>query len=288
MGSVTRTHATIKSRYWYCFTTRPGIVSRLRLVHARCPFARGVHAVTAVVLFTRDLRLHDHPALDDAIRSSGAVIPLFVFDDGILQQSFATPNRISFLLDCIHDLRDRLRKRGADLVVGRGDPVAEALRQASAHDADTIYVSADVSHYAQRRERARTNRVGALSRHDRGTTTIACPVGGDHYRVFTPYWRMWRTVPWGAIRVAPTRIPIPEHLEPGSIPSSPRSSLTLRLRTSPPEVRRRAASSCSVGRTSLSDYTEAHDDLATDATSRISPFCTSAACRVARARDTVS
>ena len=47
---------------------------------------------TAVVFFTRDLRVTDNPALWAASRAERTV-PLFVLDDDILGSSFAAPNR---------------------------------------------------------------------------------------------------------------------------------------------------------------------------------------------------
>ncbi|HEX4291057.1 MAG TPA: deoxyribodipyrimidine photo-lyase, partial [Trebonia sp.] len=38
---------------------------------------------TAIVLFTRDLRVHDNPALELACRSAEHVVPLFVVDEGL-------------------------------------------------------------------------------------------------------------------------------------------------------------------------------------------------------------
>src|SRR5262245_51246224 len=57
---------------------------------------RARHAT--VVLFTRDLRVHDHPALVAACRAGAPVLPLFVLDDAILNGPFAAPNRVRFLL----------------------------------------------------------------------------------------------------------------------------------------------------------------------------------------------
>ncbi|MFD0175921.1 deoxyribodipyrimidine photo-lyase, partial [Streptomyces rochei] len=37
----------------------------------------------AVVLFTSDLRLHDHPPLHAALKAADEVVPLFVLDPGI-------------------------------------------------------------------------------------------------------------------------------------------------------------------------------------------------------------
>ena len=48
---------------------------------------------TAIVLFTRDLRLHDNPALHLACTRARQVVPLFVVDPAIA----GPPNRLRFL-----------------------------------------------------------------------------------------------------------------------------------------------------------------------------------------------
>lgn len=63
---------------------------------------------THVVLFTRDLRVDDHPALHTAVSSADQVVPLFVLDDAIRGSSFAAPNRCQSLLDSLADLRGAL------------------------------------------------------------------------------------------------------------------------------------------------------------------------------------
>jgi deoxyribodipyrimidine photo-lyase len=106
----------------------------------------------AIVLFTRDLRVRDHAALVAATSKHERVVPLFVLDAALLREA-GTPNRVSFLLDALRDLRGSLRERGGDLVVRRGDVVDETVRAASASGARTLYVGEDVSDYAQRRLR---------------------------------------------------------------------------------------------------------------------------------------
>ncbi len=80
--------------------------------------------VTSVVLFTRDLRLHDHPPLRAALGRSAAVVPLFVRDRAVDAAGFAAPNRLALLADCLRDLDAGLRDRGGRLVVRSGDLVA--------------------------------------------------------------------------------------------------------------------------------------------------------------------
>ena len=103
---------------------------------------------TAIVLFTRDLRVHDNPALELAVRSAEHVVPLFVLQEGL---RFAVPNRARFLRESLADLRESLGQRGGDLVLRRGDPVAETLRLATEVNADGLVLARDVSAYAARR-----------------------------------------------------------------------------------------------------------------------------------------
>jgi deoxyribodipyrimidine photo-lyase len=69
---------------------------------------------TAVVLFNRDLRTHDNPALAAAAEVE-RIVPLFVFDDFLLDSSFATPNRVAFMHESLRDLDGSLRKAGGRL-----------------------------------------------------------------------------------------------------------------------------------------------------------------------------
>ena len=90
---------------------------------------------TAVVLFTRDLRVHDHPALAAACANAAQVVPLYVLDPSLTDIS---PNRLRFLLQSLADLRAALRARGGDLIIRTGDPVAETIKLAREVSAEGI------------------------------------------------------------------------------------------------------------------------------------------------------
>src|SRR5690606_503865 len=192
---------------------------------AATPGGGPVSPRTAVVLFHRDLRVHDHPALAAACAGAERVVPLFVVDRHLW--SLASPNRLRFLCQSLADLRESLRRRGADLVVRRGDPVTEAVRVATACGAERLHVTADVSAYATARQRrlaaaCADARVG-FEAHP-GVTLVPpgalLPAGGgDHYRIFTPYWRVWRQHPWRPEVAAPARIRLPDPApDPGRLP----------------------------------------------------------------------
>ncbi|HET9121137.1 MAG TPA: deoxyribodipyrimidine photo-lyase, partial [Solirubrobacterales bacterium] len=180
---------------------------------------------TSVVLFTRDLRLHDHPALAAAVHGSETVVPLFVVDDPLISGRAGTPNRLAFLLASLHDLDDSLRKRGSRLAIRRGDWVEEASRFAGAAGAETIFLSEDVSGYARARQRRLEHdgeKAGLAVRAFEGVTVIppgeVTPANGDHYRVFTPYWNAWRRAGKRDPLPAPRKLRSPSRLRWGSIP----------------------------------------------------------------------
>jgi len=237
-------------------------------------------AATAVVLFTRDLRVHDQPALASAATSGERVVPLFVLDETLLGSGFARPNRLQFLLQSLGALDGALRALGGRLVVRRGDPVRETLAVAGSVGARAVFASADVSAYARRRERrlgAACEETGIQLRLFPGVTVVGAgeltPASGDHFRVFTPYWRRWRATPLRAPASRPRRVLLPAGVDPGRLPGLRELTATAASVTLPgggePAGRARLDAWLRGG---LAHYAERHDDVAAEATSRLSPY----------------
>ena len=233
---------------------------------------------TAVVLFTRDLRVHDHSGLAEAARSSRNVVPVFVLDDELLDR--AGPNRLGFLVDALADLRESLRRRGADLAIRRGDPVAETLRLCRDVGAGTVFAGGDVSPYARRRQlRLATacESAGVELRVEDDTTVVPpaaiAPDGGDHYRVFTPFWRRWREAPRREPLSAPARLCLPPDVTVSDLPTV----RELTGRAASPDVARGGETE-GRGRLTrwlvdgLPAYSERRDRLDVEGTSRLSAY----------------
>jgi deoxyribodipyrimidine photo-lyase len=219
----------------------------------------------AVVLFRRDLRTHDHPALSAATRSHDEVVPLFVLDDRLLRRS---ANRASFLLDALSDVRAGL---GGALVVrrGRAEDVVSELRP------DAIYVTGDTGSFGRARERALRSLAPVLALP--GTSIVepgaVTPAGGDHYRVFTPYWRAWSGAERRALEAPARPVRLPDDVDPGPLPTLADLGLESPSPDGPrggeTEGRRVLERFLSTGRAS---YSETRDLLATDGSSRLSPY----------------
>ena len=232
---------------------------------------------TALILFNRDLRVDDNPALAAAARAERTV-PLFVFDERLLGSRFAAPNRVAFMREALADLDESLRRAGGRLFLRRGDPVAEAIAVARECGAEELHVSADHSAYARARER----RLAAACAEERiafhahpGVTIVppgaVTPAGGDHFKVFTPYHRAWSAVPARRRPSPPRRLAVPSRLRAGRLPALGKLTGGLpspqRARGGETEGRRLARAFLRDG---LGEYDERHDDLPGDATSRLS------------------
>jgi deoxyribodipyrimidine photo-lyase len=234
---------------------------------------------TALVLFNRDLRVHDHPALAAAAKAERTV-PLLVFDERLLESRFAAPNRVAFMLEALRDLDERLRRMGGRLFVRRGDPVHEAVAVARECGATALHVSADWSAYARAREerlaRACAEERIELTAHP-GVTVVppgaVTPGGGDHFKVFTPYHRAWNGLPWRRQLGAPRKLKVPAKLKAGRLPAleSLVGGSTSPRRMSGGESEGRKLMRAFL-RDGLGHYESRHDDLPGDGTSRLSAY----------------
>ena len=230
----------------------------------------------AIVLFTRDLRLHDNPAMHAACDEFERVVPLFVLDDAVLER-FGAPNRVAFLLESLRDLDHSLRDRGGALVVRRGDVGEEVRRCASDVGAQAVFLADDVSSYARRRERHLRDS-GLDVRIFPGLTVIppgdlTPSGGGDHFAVFTPYWNRWRGTARRALLEAPPGVHFADGVDPGRIPELDELTGGAPSPSLPPggeDAGRLRLEGWLQG--ALASYGSGRDDLADDSTSRLSAY----------------
>ncbi len=151
---------------------------------------------TVVHWFRRDLRLADNPALTAAARGRD-VVGLFVVDDRLLGPS-GPPRRAQLRrsLDALDASMD-----GA-LVVRWGDPAAVVPAVAAEAGAVEVYGANDHGPYGRRRDERVAAALGAAGRslvrvdgpYAVAPGTVATGAGTP-FKVFTPYYRAWSTIP---------------------------------------------------------------------------------------------
>jgi deoxyribodipyrimidine photo-lyase len=236
--------------------------------------------MTAILWLRRDLRIHDHPALEAARDRADHLVPVFCFDDRLLHGRHASGPRTQFLLECLADLDRSLRDRGSRLVIRHGPPEQEIPKLAAEAGADAVHFSADVSAFARDRDRRVTYALGDVPAHEHpGLFALddldeIRTTDGRPYTVFTPFHRAWVRTPRRARHDAPRRLPsLPEDLEPGQLPEL--SDLGLRQEVEDPmpggetEARERLTRFVADG---AAAYGDTRDLVAEDGASRLSPY----------------
>jgi deoxyribodipyrimidine photo-lyase len=238
--------------------------------------------MTAIVWFSRDLRVHDHPALRAALDSCERAITVFCFDDRLLRGRHASGPRAQFLLESLDDLDGSLQKRGGGLLIRHGQPERELAALAGEVDATEVHASADVSPFARRRERRVRQVLGrqGIELHAHPGMNVVDDLdgprtkAGDPYKVFSPFHRSWAREPRREVLGAPRELTsLPRGLAKGRIPSLKALGLEQ-------EVDSPARGGEARGRERLrrfldggaAGYASGQDDLAGNRTSRLSPY----------------
>jgi deoxyribodipyrimidine photo-lyase len=180
--------------------------------------------LTVILWLRRDLRIHDHPALEAARSGADRLVPVFCFDDRLLQGRHSSGPRTQFLLECLADLDRSLRARGSGLVVRHGRPEVELPKLADEIGAAALHYSADVSAFARDRDRRVSQALGVPAHEHPGLFAVddldaIRTRAGDPYTVFTPFHRTWLGTARRPPHVAPRRLPpLPNGLGPGCLP----------------------------------------------------------------------
>ncbi len=165
-----------------------------------------------VVWHRADLRTLDHPALAEAA-ARGAVLPCFILDPSLLVAPYTGNNRVQWLYACLLALVESYKAIGSSLVVGAGSPEAELLRLARESDAKAVYAVRSYEPIGMARD-ARVKSVLAAAGIELKLFAGDCILepglvkngAGTGYKVFTPFWKTWHTIPMPNLYAAPNRL----------------------------------------------------------------------------------
>lgn len=102
--------------------------------------------------FRRDLRLEDNVGLFHALKSQYPVIPLFIFDDSILDSLRKNDARVGFIHESLSKINTQLQEIGSSLLVKKGKTfdVWQALIQE--FDVKEVFFNKDYEPYAIKRD----------------------------------------------------------------------------------------------------------------------------------------
>jgi len=177
----------------------------------------------------KDLRLHDHPPLLDAI-AAGEVIPLFVLDPWFFapQRAREIPHRIQFLLESLAELSTNITALGSRLITVEGKSVDVIPHLAHKWRVDRVLAHRWVEPFARERDRRIAEALHVPLILYEGETLL--PPGtlrtsaGDPYSVFTPFARAFNAIaqiakPLAAPKLIPPLPPDVAQVSAAAIPT---------------------------------------------------------------------
>ena len=148
--------------------------------------------------FRRDLRLEDNVGLFYALESKYPVIPLFIFDEAILNSLPKNDARVGFIHDSLSNINQKLQELGSSLLVktGKTNAIWQALLKE--FDVKEVFFNKDYEPYAILRDLAicellEANKISSFLYKDQVIfeEKEITKADGLPYTVFTPYKNKW-------------------------------------------------------------------------------------------------
>ena len=152
----------------------------------------------SIFWFRRDLRLEDNVGLFQALHSKHMVIPLFVFDDSILNSLPINDARVGFIHDSLSKINTQLQEFGSSLLVKKGKTLDIWKSLLEEYDVKEVFFNKDYEPYAIQRdtlicELLETHKIIAYSFKDQVVfeEKEITKADGLPYTVYTPFKNKW-------------------------------------------------------------------------------------------------
>jgi len=152
----------------------------------------------SVFWFRRDLRLEDNTALHQALLNEENVLPIFIFDEEIINELPANDPRLNFIYDNLYHIDQTLKTKNASLLILKGNPLQVWKELLQNHSVKSVFVNKDYEPYAIERDKeieqllAEKN-IEFLAFKDQviHEENEVLKKDGTPYTVFTPYKKKW-------------------------------------------------------------------------------------------------
>ena len=148
--------------------------------------------VRNIIWFRRDLRIGDHPALLEAIKNSDEIVPLFILDKSQIAEAGA--KLLAYMGQSLRALDESL---GNKLHIIEGDQVEILKDLIARYNVQEVHISDEYERYGAARD-ARVEAAGIPlvrtgSPYAVKPGRVVKPSDATPYRVYTPFYRAWRT-----------------------------------------------------------------------------------------------
>jgi deoxyribodipyrimidine photo-lyase len=152
----------------------------------------------SIFWFRRDLRLEDNTALYEAVSRKQNVLPIFIFDDDILDELPADDPRVHFIYKTLKSIDQKLRKHNSSLCILKGKPLAIWKELIQKYDVESVFINKDYEPYAMKRDQEieaflRKNGTEVFMYKDQviHEESEVLKKDGTPYTVYTPYKNKW-------------------------------------------------------------------------------------------------
>ena len=164
--------------------------------------------VRNIIWFRRDLRIGDHPALLEAIKNSDEIVPLFILDKTQIAEAGA--KLLAYMGQSLRALDESL---GNKLHIIEGDQVEVLKDLIARYNVKEVHISDEYERYGAARD-ARVEAAGIPlvrtgSPYAVKPGRVVKPSDATPYRVYTPFYRAWRTHGYRGPVAAPKEIKAP-------------------------------------------------------------------------------
>ena len=152
----------------------------------------------SIFWFRRDLRLEDNIALYESISSKSNVLPIFIFDDNILNELPNDDPRVNFIYQTLFDINLVLKKHNTSLLILKGKLEDVWNKLIQNYTIESVFINKDYEPYAIKRDQKlgevlKANRIELHSFKDQVVfeESEVVKANGEPYTVFTPFKRKW-------------------------------------------------------------------------------------------------
>jgi deoxyribodipyrimidine photo-lyase len=148
--------------------------------------------------FRRDLRLDDNCGLFHALSSDKKVLPIFIFDETILDKLPKDDARVTFIHQELQNINHQLKKTATSLDVYYGKPIEIFHSILKRHTIDTVFTNHDYEPSALQRDLEIKEFLASKNIHFKTYKDQVIferdeivKKDGTPYKVYTPYSKKW-------------------------------------------------------------------------------------------------
>ena len=153
----------------------------------------------SIFWFRRDLRLKDNHGLYQALESEKKVLPIFIFDEDILDLlENKSDKRVDFIVQTLQTLNSFLKSKNKGIKIFKGKPLEIYKKLTENYEIEAVYCNEDYEPYAIKRDQEIADFLASknIAFHQFKDQVIfhkdeIVKADKKPYTVYTPYSKLW-------------------------------------------------------------------------------------------------